>query len=209
MSGSLAIIGSFPLGGINIAAAASIGIIGPLFIQLDLALFGAFGLGSLQADISAQFKAAIDLELGLVLTISDPTAGLQALFGLMAGLQLSLPTISLDFTAAIAANISLQASLAIKLGGISALLEAALAVKLPAIEFFANLSAALSAGPVHLLSFQYAAVDGGLAAAGTAIDAQFGAGLPSFPPGADAFGIILVTTTPSVFVSMGAVLKTA
>jgi hypothetical protein len=213
VSGSTNILGALPIGGINVAAAASLGLVAPLFAELDLMLFGAFGLGSVQADLSLQFQTSLDIELGLALTISDPFAGIAALANLLASLQISLPTISLDISAAIAANISLQAALAIRLGGITALIEAMLAIKLPAVSFFAKLAAALSAGPVFLMNFEYDTPSGGLAGAGGAIAAQFAAGVSSgassIAPFEPVYGIILFTKEPTVFASLGAVLKIA
>jgi hypothetical protein len=205
------ILGAFPIGGINIAAAASLGIVAPLFAQLDLALFGAFGLGGLQADISAQFNAAVAAQISVSLTIQDPTLLLSGLANLMANIQLALnlPVPALD----IGANVSLALALGLRLGGISALIEAMLAVKLPAVAFFAALAAALSVGPVFLLNFDNPTISGGLAGAGAQIAAQFAAGLVDggdfITPIEPALGIILVTKSPSVFASLGLVLKTS
>jgi hypothetical protein len=210
---TVGLIGALPIGGINVAAAASIGLVAPLFAQLDLALFGAFGLGPLEADIALQFKAAVDVSLGLSLGISDPFAGIAALANLLASIQITLPTVTLELSAAIAANISLAAALSLKLGGISALIEAMIAVKLPAVNFFAQLAAALSAGPVFLLNFDNPLLSGGLAGAGAQIAAQFSVGLVDganfIAPGDGVFGIILLTKDPTVFASLGTVLKIA
>jgi hypothetical protein len=210
---SVSTIGALPIGGINLAASAALGLVAPLFAQIDLALFGAFGLGPIQASIALQFQASLDLSLGLALSISNPFADIMALANLLASLQISLPTISLDVNVALAANISLAAALAIQLGGISALIELMLSVKLPAVEFFAQLAAALSAGPVFLLNFDADIPAGGLAAAGGQISAAFSAGLVSGPnsiaPGEPVYGIILLTKEPTVFASLGTVLKVA
>lgn len=210
---SVSVLGALPIGGINVAAAASIGIVAPLFIQIDLMLFGAFGLGGLQADISAQFQAAIQASLSISLTVSNPLLLLTGLFNLVANIQLALalpvPSISLD----VGANLALAASLSLKLGGISALIEAALAVKLPAVSFFAELAAALSAGPVFLLKVDNDALNGGLAGAGGQIAALFSAGLVdggnTIAPGEPVLGLLLLTKEPTVFASLGAVLKIA
>jgi len=210
---TVGVIGALPIGGINISAAAAVDIVAPLFVQLDLALFGAFGLGGLQADISAQFNAAVQAQLSVSLTIQNPLLLLSGLANLMANIQLALalpiPSIALD----VGANASLALALGIKLGGISALIEAALAVKLPAVAFFAALAAALSAGPVFLLNFDVDVFSGGLAAAGGQIAAQFAAGLVDggnfIAPGEPVFGIILLTKSPTVFASLGTVLKIA
>lgn len=212
---SLNFVGSFPIGAINVAASGAVALVAPLFAELDLALFGAFGLGPLQADLRLQFKAALDAEVSLGIQISDPFASLQALANLLASLQLGLPTIALQATAALSANLAISAALAAKLGGIQALIEAALAVKAPAIQFMAALQAALSAGPVDLLSF---GIDSSgnpvgtdtLALVGSAVQAQFSAGLPGgtpILPGDPVFGIILVTKTPGARAALMATLK--
>lgn len=210
---SINTLGALPIGGINIAASAALGLVIPLFAQLDLALFGAFGLGPIQASIALQFQASLDLALGLGLSISDPFADIMAMANLLASLSISLPTIQLELTASIATNLALAAALAIQLGGISAMIELMLAVKLPVVEFFAALAAALSAGPVFLLNFEADVFSGGLAAAGGLIAAQFAAGLISGPntiaPGEPVYGIILLTKEPLVFASLGTVLKIA
>ena len=206
-------IGALPIGGINVSAAAALGLVVPLFAQLDLALFGAFGLGPIQASIALQFQASLDLALSIGLSITDPFGDIMALANLLASLSISLPTISVDASAALATNIALAAALAIQLGGISALIELMLAVKLPVVEFFAGLAAALSAGPVFLLNFESDVPSGGLAVAGGQIAAQFAAGLVSgantIAPGEPVFGIILLTKEPTVFASLGTVLKVA
>jgi len=210
---TVSVLGALPIGGINLAASAAVGLVGPLFAEIDAALFGTFGLGSLSADISLQFQAALDAEVTLGLQISDPFASIEALANLLASLSISLPTVSLEVGAALSANAALAAALGLRMGGITALIEAVLAVKLPAVEFFAGLAASLSAGPVFLLSFENGALSGGLAGAGAQIAANFSAGLVSGPspiaPGEPVFGVVLLTKEPSVFASLGAVLKVA
>jgi hypothetical protein len=91
---------------VNIAAAASIGFVDPLLAQLDLMLFGQFGLGSLQADLTLQFNAAISASAQLNLQVSNPFLPLQAVIAAILQLQAAiefllasgLPTVSLQLS---------------------------------------------------------------------------------------------------------------
>ncbi len=209
-------VGSYTLGEINIGLAIGIGLMNPLLLQLDLFLTGQFGLGPFLADIQVQFAAAISATLQLSIGISDPLAALRALLAALVQLQASiavalsfpLPIISIQASAQVAAVASLSASLALKIGGIQALLSAGLAVKIPALRFIGNISAALSAGPVHLLTF----TGDTLANAGAQIQSKFAAGLgPDDPitPGTLVDGVIIVTKDPVVFQALGVILKTS
>ena len=208
---AISIVAALPVGGINIAAAGSVGLATGLISQLDLALFGSFGLGSLSSDLSLQFSAALDAEVQIGLQISDPVASLEALANLLASLTITLPSINLEANAALSANIASAAAIGLQLGGINALIEAALAVKTPAVDFFANIAAALGAGPLFLVNFSETSLSGGLAQAGIEIDTLFNGGLVA---GADAiaptdpvYGVIIVTKDPAAFAALGVVLK--
>lgn len=209
-------LGSFTLGQINIGLLAGIGILNPLLLQFDLFLTGQFGLGPFALDLQVQFNAMISATLQLGLAISNPFIAIQALItafaqlqaALAAALSFGLPTVSLQIGAQIAAMASLQGILALKLGGIQLLLAAGLAVKIPALNFVAKISAALSAGPAHLLSFSGA----NLLTTGNQIATQFSSGLgPTDPifPGDPVEGLIIITKDPAVFVALGAILKVA
>lgn len=209
-------LGSFTLGEINIGLAAGLGLMNPLLLQLDLFLTGQFGLGPFLADIQVQFNAAISAVLQLSIGISDPLAALRALLMALVQVQASLaialsfplPVISIQASAQIAIIASLSASLSLKIGGIKALLAAGLAVKIPALQFVAQFAAALSAGPVHLLSF----TGDNLVTTGAQISAQFATGLgPNDPisPVAPVSGVLLVTKDPAVFAALGVILKTS
>ena len=213
---ALAEIGSFTLGEINVAAAASLAIFNPLLAQFDLALYGQFGLGSLLADISAQFNAALNVQVNVALQISNPLAGLQASLqaiaqltaGLQAAIALGLPSISAQVSADVGAAAALTAALGLKLGGIQALIDLALKVKLPAVNFIADLAASLSAGPVVLLSFGYP-VDEMLSSVGGQTLAKFNTGLTGIAPADPVAGLMLVTKTPSAKAAISALLKTS
>lgn len=209
-------LGSYTLGQVNIGLAAGLGLMNPMLLQLDLFLTGQFGLGPFLADIQVQFNAAIAAVLQLSIGISNPLEALQALLMAFAQIQASisialsfpLPVLSIQASAQIAAIGALSASLALKIGGIKALIAGAVAVRLPALQFVAQFAAALSAGPVHLLSF----TGDTLGVTGGQIAAQFSSGLgPSDPisPGEQVSGILLVTKDPAVFAALGVILKTS
>lgn len=209
-------LGSYTLGQVNIGLAAGLGLMNPLLLQLDLFLTGQFGLGPFLADIQVQFNAAISAVLQIGIGVSNPLAALQALLAalvqvqasLAIALSLPLPNVSLQASAQLAALGALTGALALKIGGIKALLAGGLAVKIPALQFVAEVAAALSAGPVHLLSF----TGDNLGTTGTQIAAQFAAGLgPSDPinPLEQVSGILIVTKDPAVFAALGAILKTS
>jgi len=212
---ALAEVGSLPLGAINIAAATSLTLFNPLLAQFDLAISGQFGLGALQTDLNAQFNAALNVQVNIGLTVSNPLASLQASLsaiaqltaGLQAAISLGLPSVNAQVSADVSAAAALTAALGIKLGGIKALIEAALSVKIPAVNFIADLTANLSAGPVVLLSFGYPS-DETLANVGADPAALFGAGLTGIAPGDGVAGIMLVTKTPAAKVGISALLKT-
>lgn len=209
-------VGSFTLGQINIGLLAGIGFMNPLLAQIDLFLTGQFGLGPFLADLQAQFNAAISAVVQLGINISNPLQAIQALIAafiqiqasLAAAISFGLPTVSLQIGIQVAAMAALAATLALKLGGIKALIAGGLAVKIPALQFVAAMSAALSAGPVHLLSF----TGDNLALTGAQIGGQFASGLgPSNPinPGENVSGVVLVTKDPAVYAALGVILRTS
>lgn len=205
---SVAVIGSYPLGAINVAASGAVTTALPLLSQLDLLISGSFGLGALLGDIALQFNASVAISLQL--SISNPfdaiAAQLSALLSVYASLQASL-SISIP-TVALSANLSISAALSLKLGGIQAYIQAALAIKIPAVNFFASLQAALSAGPVVLLSIGFDSADT-LIGAGGQIQSLFTAGVGGILPGEQVYGVVLITKTPSAAAAMQATLLTA
>lgn len=207
---TVSVIAALPVGGINIAAASSASIGTSLIGQLDLALFGSFGLGSISSDLSLQFSAAIDAEVQIGLQVSDPTAALLALANLLASLSIGLPTINLQANAALSANIASAAAISAQLGGINALIEAATAAKAPAVSLFSNIAAAVTAGPLFLVNVTETGV-GGLAQAGADLATLFSSGIvsggDSIAPGDPVYGVVLLTSSPSVFAALGTILK--
>lgn len=207
-------VGEIPsLFSVNIGASAGIGFIDPLLLQFDLSLNF---LGGLQAEIAAQFAASLAATVQLGISISNPLAAIFAALSAIASLQaslsaalaLGLPTVSVQLSAQLAAAASLTAQLSVKLGLIRLLLEAALRVKLPALKFFADLSLALDAGPIHVLSFDQTPGLFRLVDAGAAIDSLFSVGLSGISPIDPVYGVLIVTKEPSAWVGIQATLLT-
>lgn len=211
---SVVLIGSFPLGAINVSLSGAVTLVLPLLAQFDLLLTGSFGLGSLLADLSLQLNAALNVQVTLGLSISNPFASLLAQLnailqiqaGIQASLSLGLPVVSLTISANISAAASISATLALKLGGIQALIDLSLRIKLPVINFLANLD--LSAGPLVLLSIGYAS-GSTLLSSGAEYNALCGANLGGINPGDPVFGVIILTKSPSAALALSATLKTS
>lgn len=214
---STGVIGSFSLLDLNVAAAGSLAVFAPVLSQLDLSLNGTFGLGALQADISAQFNAALEASVSLNVEVSNPLANFQSTLqglgqlqaSIQAALVLGLPTVSAELSAGLAAQTAITAALGAKIGGIAALIEASLSAKLAALNFIGDLEASLSAGPVFLL-----AINGdGLATAGASIGTSFAGGLVdggnNIAPGDTVYGLVLVTKSPSAWAAIQATMKTS
>lgn len=209
---SVNVVGGMDLINVNLA----VPLINPLMAQLDLALFGAFGLSGTLFDLQAQFDAALSLQaqLGAQLSIGGLYAALDAIANIQASIQaalsLGLPTISADISASISASAAISAALALKLGGIKACIDLALSVKLPLV----NLLAALNVGPVFVLTFNGQT----LSDSGTSISTRFqsnledagtGAEIVADGPGAPLVdGIILVTKSSEAWAGIKLMLAT-
>lgn len=209
-------VASVPLLSFNVSAAAGIAFVNPLLAQFDLALTGSFGLGSIQADLAAQFNAAISATAQINLAISDPFLSFSVLLSaigtlaasISAALAAGLPTMSLELSGQIAAAASLVATLSAKLGGINLLLSAALRVKLPAVKFFADLAANL--GEVHVLSFDQTPTSPyTLAMAGADIDSLFSTGLTGILPTDSVYGVMIVMKDPATWLQVKAMFMVA
>jgi hypothetical protein len=202
---SLNVLGSYTIGEVNVGLAAGLGLLYPLLNQFDLMLTGSFGLGALLGDISMQLSAALALQLDMAVQVSNPLAALLAAIQataqlaaqLSATLALGLPTIQV----AVSANFSAVAALSAKLGGLQLLLQLGLAVKIPVVDFIAQLD--MSAGPVVALSFGTPGVDT-LSGIGAAFQSRFNANLEGINPWDQVYGICLVTKAPRVWAAMGA-----
>lgn len=202
---------------INVAAAGSLTILNPLLAQIDFTLFGSLGLGALQANLQAQLSAALQASLDIGLGISNPYAGFAAALAGIAVLQATItlalsgtiPAVSLDIGASLSAMAAFAATLGVQIGGIEALIQAGIAVKIPAVSFAGSLAAALSAGPIFVLSW-----DGiPLSQAGANINADFSTGLSLGPnnilPSDTVYGLLLVTKAPSAWAAIQATMLVA
>ncbi len=200
------LVGSFPLGAVNISASAAMGIASPLIAQLDVMLAAMIGV---QGDLTGQFNAAVQAVAQLSIQVTDPLAAVKAALAALASLQASIsaalaasltpPNLGLEISAAA----SLQGILSARLGIIKGIISAALAVKLPAVDFFAGLAANLSAGPVVVLSFDQTPAAYTLNQAGLDIVAQFTTtGVGGLVPGDRIYGVFILTKDPTVWVAM-------
>lgn len=220
---SVDIIGDFPLGGINVSLAASVTLVVPLLAQIDLLLAGSFGLGPLLADLSLQLSASISIGISLGLSISNPfldiSLTLNAVFSLVASIQaslaLGLPQISVQLSVSLSASLAIGAALSLQVGGISLLISASLALKLPVVSLMAQIGAALSAGPIVLLSFGYASPVEALSLVGTDFGALASTGITTtsltgvhIAPSDPVYGAILLTKDPTAAAAMGLILMT-
>ena len=205
---ALNVIGTLPLGGINLTAGAIVSILPPMLASFDAALFGTLGLGALEADLSFQLNAAIQANIQL----SNPLAAiLAALNGLAqvgaqlnAMLSLGIPAINLNASVNIGANVGLMGLLAAKLGGLQVLISAALQVKAPIIDLLAGLNIGASC---VLASFGFSSPDT-LSTAGLSINSYFQTGFEGILPFDQVYGVIILTKQPSASVALSGMIRT-
>lgn len=208
----LHVVGSFPLGSINIAADLAVTVTAPVLAQLDLMLFGPFGLGGTAADLALTFNASIDASLQISLGLKNPAQVIQNTLAQLAQIQsaltaaanISVPTIQIS--AQLAANIATQAAVGVKLAGVQAQIAAALAVKSPVVDLISSLSASLSAGPIVVASWGYAAAPDFLVNIGAEIDTAFSSGIGGILPTDTVYGVLLVTKDVSASAAISATL---
>lgn len=209
---STVVLGSFPLGVINVGLNGLVTAVVPLMATTDLMLTGSFGLGALVSDISSQLNAALSQQVSLGLQVANPFASLQQqLQGLLrnvAAITQALATPSLPpfgLSVNISASAAISAALALRVGGIQALIKSALAVRLPVLNL---LKLPLGSGPVALLTIGFAAPST-LASSGNEYKALTLAPLGGINPGDQVFGVIMLTHDPSVATALSAIIKTA
>jgi len=203
---------------INVGASAAIGFLNPLLANIDFAIFGTLGIGSLQADLQAQLSVALKASLDIGIGISNPFEGFTMALAGIAALQAqislalsgSIPTFSIEVGAQLSVLSSFSALLSLQIGGLEAIIQAALAVKIPAMSFVAQLTASLSAGPLYVISFDNTP----LAAVGASIAHDFGLGLfkpPTAPINSwePVSGIVIVTKDPTAWAALQATMRTA
>lgn len=208
---AVTLVKSATVGELNVGLAAAVGFINPLGAQLDAML--ALALGPLQADLAAQFNAALAAQASISLEISNPLAALQAAIAALASLQaalsaaLSLPPITLSLSAELTASAALAASLSARLGGLSILIEAALAIKLPAVKAAAALAASLGAGPVFLHTFTGDTLAGTMTEIGGFSSGMSDPGIPAndILSGEQVSGFMFTTKNPVAFVALEAI----
>lgn len=205
--------GPMTLADLNVGASIAANFMVPLGAQIDLAIFGPSGVGSIQADLVAQFNTALSANADLAISLTNPfatfqetlAAVLQQIATLQLAMALGVPSMSIDIATQIAANAALVGSLSGKLGGISALIEGALQVKAGAMQFAGELQANLSAGPIDVLTFGF---DTPMTATevGNEAAALFQA-LPGIAPSDSVSGVMIVTKDPAAAAAIASLFK--
>jgi hypothetical protein len=201
------------LGEFNVGLAAAVGLLVPLSAQIDALL--TIGLGPFQADLMLQFNAALAAQATLTIQVGDPFAALQlaisALAQLQAALQLALqfPPINISISAELSASIALAGALSARLGLLSIAIELAIQIKLAALKLAAELQLSLSAGPVTAVAFggESYTVEGSKLALllnGGTVD---GKSITGLNPADVAYGVLLVTSVPSVSAAISAIIQ--
>lgn len=201
------------LGDFNVALVAAAGLVVPLSAQLDALL--AAGLGPFQAELQAQFNAALAAQATLALEITDPLAALKAALAALAQLQaalsaaLTLPPINLSLSAELGATAALIGALSARLGLLRVAIEAALRIKLGALQAVAGIQANLSVGPIIAIAItgeSWAANASKLASLlnGGTVD---GYSIPGHNPAETAAGgVLLLTGDASAANALGAII---
>ena len=206
---STVLVGSYNLGGVNVALNGAVALMVPLLGQVDLMLTGPFGLGAVQADLAAQLNAALAAQFQLTIAVSDPIAALkqqlQALLAVQAGisalLAFGLPPLAVQAQGSLA----ISAALALKLGGIRLLIQLVLQLKLPLVNLLAGLN--LGAGPFVLMSVGFAAPST-LASSVSEYNALVSGGIGGILPGDQVYGVIILTKSPAASAALAGVIRT-
>lgn len=203
------------VGEVNPALTLAAGFLNPLGAQIDA--FLAATLGPLQADISAQLNANLQVQASLGLSIGNPFLSLQlalsAIGQLQAAIQaaLAFPPITIEANAQLSATAALAGALSAKLGLLDVAVQAILKIKIPALQAAANINANLSAGPIVLME----ATSPTLSGAGADIQSAFNVGVGGavLPP-PDVIGpsdgpittFLMITKDPGAAAALTAVL---
>lgn len=205
------------LGGINVAAAASLTVIKPVLSSIDASLFGPLGLGALRDNLQAQLSASLQAQASLALGIANPLGGFEDALRAATQLQAqlaqalsmgSIPAVSLEVTTQLSVMSSFAAAAGAQIGNLQALLQQMLDSKIPAMSFAGSLFTSLQAGGAFLLSF-----DGvSLSSVGSSIASSFAGGISYGPsaigPSDAVYGIVLLTKVPSTWTAIQAILRT-
>lgn len=206
---STVLVGSYSLGGINVALNGAVVLMVPLLTQVDLMLMGPFGLGALQADLSAQLNAALAAQAQLKIQVLNPLEALryqlQAMLQVQAGISASLSLGLPAFSVTVSASFALAGVLALKLGGIRLLIQLVLRLKLPLVNLLGGLN--LSAGPFALLSVGFAAPSTLLSSTSEYTSLVSG-GVGGILPTDQVYGVMILTKSPAASVALAGVIRT-
>ena len=203
---STVLVGSYPIGAIHVGLSGTVGLIGPLLAQVDLMLFGPFGLGAFKADLQAQLSASLALSVNVPDYVAILKQKLATLLQLQASiaahldLKLPLPSIS--------ASAALSGALSLRISGLGLLIKLALQLKIPLVNFLAQLN--LSAGPVLLITVGFAAPSTLASSAGEYAALVGGpGGIGGIMPWEPVHGIMLLTKDPGAVASLSLIMKTS
>jgi len=206
---STVLVGSYTLGGVNVALNGAVVLVVPLLTQVDLMLTGPFGLGAVQADLAAQLNAALAAQAQVAISVSNPIAALKAQLqamlsvqaGIAASLSLGLPPVVVN----VSASLAISAALALKLGGIRLLIQLVLQLKLPLVNLLAGLN--LSAGPFVLMSIGFAGPST-LLSSTAEYTALAAGGVGGILPTDQVYGVTILTKSPAASLALAGVIRT-
>jgi hypothetical protein len=206
------------LGAFNVGLAAGVGFLVPMGAQMDALV--ASGLGPFQADLSAQLNAALSASANLTVSVGDPTAGIRSVLASLSGIQTALAqalaeatafpsenlAASAQYSTQLSAMTALAATLGAQLGALQQAVSDATNVKLPALREAASLTESINAGPAFFIDF-----DGPLGTVGGELAAQFAGGLVDgsnvILPTQHVYGVLLLSSVPSVQTALSAIIK--
>jgi hypothetical protein len=168
------------LGAFNVGLATSVATLVPLGAQVDALI--AAGIGPFQEDLSARLNAAVSASATLSVAVGNPFAGIQSVL------------------------MALSGTLAAELGALQQVIQQSNQIKTAALRGAADLSAGVNAGPAFFFDFNgsLGAVGGELASlcAGGLID-----GTNTITPTQQVYGIVLLSSVPSVQTALSAIIK--
>jgi hypothetical protein len=198
------------LGAFNVGLATSVATLVPLGAQVDALI--AAGIGPFQEDLSARLNAAVSASATLSVAVGNPFAGIQSvlmsLSGIQQALQLALqyPTPTLQYSEQLSTLMALSGTLAAELGALQQVIQQSNQIKTAALRGAADLSAGVNAGPAFFFDFNgsLGAVGGELASlcVGGLID-----GTNTITPTQQVYGIVLLSSVPSVQTALSAIIK--
>ncbi len=205
---SFTVIGTLPLGGINIAAGAMVQLLPGLIGQVDAMLFGSLGLGALELDMSLQFNAALQANIAFSNPFDAINAALQALLTLQGSITAlvsgGIPALNLNLVVNVGANVGLMGFLGAKLGGLQLLIAATINAKLPVVDLLAGLNVGASC---VLGSFGFTTPDS-LSSAGASMNSYFQTGFEGILPSDQVYGVVILTKSPSASVALAGMIRT-